>query len=233
MKNLLIRALGLIALFHFLILTSYSQVGPVEENQPYSAELGDFRIGLAPVLLGNTPNGLQFGGGIYLTAYISKYLSFDSDLCISSDYIHAGPGIIGIPVAMLFMNSILYQDDDDEGTELSEDGVVFFLFRVAMVLLSVEHISGHIPVYKDLEISPYISFLRYRYQYTHSGEMPENRIPQQFCFATGLSIDKSFGRFVLSPFVEYNIGYRDKISGYIAGLECSMRFSLTRKLRFN
>ena len=202
-------------------------------NQPYSAELGDFRIGLAPVLLGNTPNGLQFGAGIYVRAYVSKYLSFDSDLCISSDYIHAGPGIFGIPIAMLFMRDNSSLDDEDEGTELSEDGIVFFLLKVAVVVLSVEHISGHIPVYKDLEISPYISLLRYRSQYVHSGQMPENQIPQQFCFATGLSIEKGFGRFVLSPFIEYNIGYKDKISGYIAGLECSMRFSLTRKLSFN
>ena len=34
---------GVLALFHFLILASYSQVGPVEENQPYSAYL-DFII---------------------------------------------------------------------------------------------------------------------------------------------------------------------------------------------
>ena len=232
MKNLLIRALCLFALFHFF-LCSYSQVEPVEVNQPYIAELGDFRIGLAPVLLGNTPNGLQFGGSLYLRAYISKYLSFDSDLCISRDYIHAGPGIIGIPIAILFMRDNSSLDDEDEGTELSKEGIVFFLLKVAVVLLSVEHISGHIPVYNNLEISPYISFLRYRSQYAHSGEMPENRIPQQLCFATGLSIDKSFGRFVFSPFIEYNIGYRDKISGYIAGLECSMRFSLIRKLSFN
>jgi len=233
MKNPLIRALGIFTLFHFLSLYSYSQVEPVELNQPYSAEFGDFRIGLAPVLLGNTPNGLQFGGRIYLSTYINKYLSFDTDLCISSDYIHAGPGIIGIPLAMLFLIDSSDLEDDDEGTELSKDGIIFFLLRVTMVVLSVEHISGHIPVYNDLEISPYISVLRYRSQYAHSGEMPENQIPQQLCFATGLSIHKGFGRFVLSPFIEYNIGYRDKISGYITGLECSMRFSLTRKLNFN
>jgi len=190
-------------------------------------------IGLAPVLIGNTPNGLQFGGSLYLRIYVSKYLSFDSDLSISSDYVHGGPGIIGIPIAILFLRDDSSLDDEDEGTELSEEGIIFFLLKVAVVVLSVEHISGHFPVYKDLEISPYVSFLRYRSQYAHSGEMPENRIPQQFCFAAGLSIDKSFGRFVLSPYVEYNIGYRDKISGYIAGLNCSMRFSLTRKLSFN
>jgi len=232
MKTLFIRALSLFALFHFLLICSYSQDGTVESNQPYSAELGDIRIGLAPVLIGNTPDGLQFGGSLYLRAYVSKYLSFDSDLCISSNYVHVGPGIIGIPIAILFMNSLSSPDDEDEGTELTEEGFIFFFLKVAVVLLSVEHISGHIPVYNNLEISPYISLLRYRSQYAHSGVLPEERIPEQLCFATGLSIDKSFGRFVLSPFIEYNIGYRDKISGYIAGLDCSMRFSLTRKLSF-
>lgn len=232
MKILLIRAFGLFALFHLIFLNSYSQEGTVALNQPYSAEFGDFRIGLAPVLLGNTPNGMQFGGSIYLRVYLNKYVSFDTDLCLSRDYLHLGPGIFGLPIAMLFLSSSSDLGDDDEGTELSRDGFVSFLIRVTLVLLSVEHMSAHIPVYQDLEISPYVSFLRYRFQSTYSGEMPVNRVPEQFCFAAGLSIDKSFGRFVLSPFIEYNIGYRDKISGYMAGLECSMRFSLTRKLSF-
>lgn len=232
MKTLLLGSLTLCALFCLFVIDCYSQAGPEEFNRPYSAELGDFRIGLSPVLLGNTPNDLQFGGSIYLRAYVGKYLSFDTDLCISSNYIHAGPGIFGIPLAIIFMNSFLYPNEEDEGMELSEDGIVSFLIRISIALLSVEHVSGHIPVYKDLEISPYVSLLRYRSQYSNSGEMPENRSPEQFCFATGLSIDKIFGRFVLSPYIEYNIGYRDKISGYIAGIDCSMRFSLTRKLNF-
>jgi hypothetical protein len=232
MNVLFIRVVGLFALIHVLVLDTYSQVEPVELNQPYSAEFGDFRIGLAPVLLGNTPNGMQFGGSIYLRVYLNKYVSFDTDLCLSRDYLHLGPGIFGIPIAMLFLSSSSDPDSDDEGTELSGDGIVSFLIRVTLVLLSVEHMSAHIPVYQDLEISPYVSFLRYRSQNVYSGEMPVNRIPEQFCFAAGLSIEKGFGRFVLSPFIEYNIGYKDKVSGYIAGLECSMRFSLTRKLSF-
>lgn len=233
MKNVLISSIVLLALIHVFSPFGYSQDGPAEFNQPYTPQFGDFRIGLAPVLLGNTPDGLQFGGRIHLSAYVSRYISFDTDLCLARNYVHAGPGIIGIPVAMLFVNSFLAEaEDDDEGTEISRDGMVSFLFKVTCVLLSVEHISAHIPVYKDLGISPYVSFLRYRSQYAYSVEMPENRVPDQFCFATGISLEQNIGRFVLAPFIEYTIGYRDKVSGYIAGLDCSMRFSLTRELSF-
>jgi len=43
-------------------------------------------------------------------------------------------------------------------------------------------------------------------------------------FASGVQLNKYFGRFVLSPYAEYNIGYRNHIPGYNIGVYCGVHF---------
>ena len=99
-----------------------------------------------------------------------------------------------------------------------------FLFAVAAIALSFEHISYHIPVKDNLDISPYVSLLRYKYAYEHGNYSDNDFIGEQMSFASGVQINKYFGRFMLSPYAEYNIGYKDHIPGFNFGVYCGIYF---------
>jgi hypothetical protein len=58
----------------------------------------------------------------------------------------------------------------------------------------------------------------------HRNYSDVNFVSEQFSFASGLQINKYFGRFVLSPYAEYNIGYEDHISGFNIGVYCGIYF---------
>ena len=176
----------------------------------------------SPTLLMNTPNGARLVGGVKLGVFLGKRFSVDADLVIGRDYVHTGPGLIGLPLYLIASASNSQNDElfswDDESS------LTNFLISIAFVALSFEHISYHIPLAKDVEFSPYISLLRYKYSYVHRNYSDVNFVSEQFSFASGLQINKYFGRFVLSPYAEYNIGYKDHISGFNVGVYCGIYF---------
>jgi hypothetical protein len=47
---------------------------------------------------------------------------------------------------------------------------------------------------------------------------------ENFCFATGLELNKYYKRFLLAPYLEFNIGYQDHVPGMNAGTYCGMFF---------
>ncbi len=49
-------------------------------------------------------------------------------------------------------------------------------------------------------------------------------IGEQLSFTSGVQINKYFGRFVLSPYTEFNVGYKDKIPGFNIGVYCGINF---------
>jgi len=176
----------------------------------------------SPTLLMHTPNGTQLVGGVKLGVFLGKRFSIDADLVIGRDYVHAGPGLIGLPLYLIVSASNpqigdLFSWDD-------ESSLTTFLLSVAVVALSFEHVSCHIPLNENVEISPYVSLLRYKYAYVHNNYSDVNFTGEQFSFASGLQINNYFGRFVLSPYAEYNIGYKDHISGCNIGVYCGIYF---------
>jgi hypothetical protein len=206
-----------------LILISISYVAICQENTGsapqvsggISHSLGDLSFALSPNILLNTPNGIQFAGGLKIRIFMGKRFSFDSDLMFGRDYIHGGPGIIGIPIWMFFIGS---------GMEAEESTFSDFLFKLAAMALSVEHTAYHIPVARRTDLSPYISLLRYKSSYEYGIYTETNRTNEQFSFATGLELNKYYKRFLLAPYVEWNIGYADHVSGINAGIYCGMFF---------
>jgi hypothetical protein len=175
----------------------------------------DCILSASPDILFNTPNGTQFAGGLKFECFLSKRFSVDVDLVFSHDYFHSGPGLIGIPVFLLTFNS--------EGSAGSSDqSFSDFLFYAAAVVLSVEHLSYHIPVGYKTDISPYVSLLRYRYSYEHGNYEPLDVAGEQLSFAQGIEINNYIGKFVLSPYAEYNVGYQDHKIGYNIGLYCGI-----------
>ena len=186
-----------------------------------SHSLGDISFAVSPNILFNTPNGIQFAGGFKMRIFMGKRFSFDTDLMFGRDYIHAGPGIIGIPVWMFALGS---------GTSDEESSISEFLFKVAAMALSVEHTAYHVPVGKRTDLSPYVSLLRYKSSYEYGVYTETNRTNEQLSFATGLELNKYFKRLLLAPYLEWNIGYSDHTSGIYAGVYCGM-FFLNKSLK--
>jgi len=178
---------------------------------------GDFSIAGSPNILFNTPNGVQFAGGLKLRMFLGKRISFDTDIVFGRDYFHAGPGIIGLPLWILFFRPQGLNASDN--TTFSE-----FLFYLAAMVLSAEHVAYHIPAKSVLDISPYMSLLRYKSSYKYGDYTNPNYAGDQFSFALGVEINRYFKRFQLSPYIEYNVGYADHISGINTGVYCGYYF---------
>lgn len=178
---------------------------------------GDMNLSLFPVAIANSRNGVTIGGGMKLQIFLGKRLSVDGDLVIGRDYLHTGPGLIAIPFWLLTLSGTPVESGDG-------DGFSGFLLVVAATVLSVEHISYHIPIQKDIEIAPYVSLLRFRFINTHEITNDLNSSKGPVAFATGLQLNKYYGRFFISPYAEYNVGYTDHISGFNVGIGAGYSF---------
>jgi hypothetical protein len=208
-------------LFFFILMTAcqagYSQFefyDPEATKNQHSA--GDFIISASPNLLFNTPNGTQFAGGLKIKAFISKRISVESDLVFGRDYFHAGLGIIGIPIGLLTLNG----KGESDGFQSFEE----FLFYAGAIILSFEHMAYNIPLKNNVDISPYISVLRFKSSYEYNNEANPAFAGEQMSFAAGIEVEKYFGRFVLSPYAEFNIGYTDHLAGYNIGVYLGILF---------
>jgi len=170
----------------------------------------------SPTVLLNTPKGVQVAGGIKYQLFISERFSMDADFVIGKDYWHLGPGLLGLPLGLLFLS---------ESSEINSDTWLTFLFGVAAVALSFEHISYHIPVNSNLDISPYVSLMRYKSSHANYNRSDTTFVGEQLSFATGMQINKYNGRYVFSPYVEYNLGYKDLASRFNVGVYFGLYFA--------
>lgn len=183
---------------------------------------GDLIASASPNVLYNTPNGIQMAAGIKLQVFISKRFSLDADLVFGRNYVHAGPGLIGLPLGLIAMGNVFVNGsalfDNYEGS------LIDFVFSLAAIAFSFEHISYHIPMKNNLDISPFLSLLRYKSAYEYGNYSNPDFIGEQFSFASGIQVNKYFGRFLVSPYAEYNVGYKDHIHGYNFGIYCGIHF---------
>jgi hypothetical protein len=204
-------------------LISYSQFEYYKSDSTKTHHMaGDLNFSASPNILFNTPNGTQAAAGIKLQLFISKRFSLDADIVFGRDYLHLGPGALGIPIILLAGRSMMR----DDGIALGEGGssMTDILFYVAAMALSFEHISYHIPLKNKTDIAPYVSFLRYKSAYMYGNHSDPDFIGEQLSFTSGVQINKYFGRFVLSPYTEFNVGYKDKIPGFNTGVYCGINF---------
>jgi hypothetical protein len=171
---------------------------------------GDVSVSVTGNLIMNDPYGSQFAGGIKLRMFIGERVSFDSDFVLGKDYTHFGPGIIGLPLWILGTGL---------GFSTDEDGsFAWFLFKLAVMALSAEHVAYHFPVGNTTDISPYISVLRFKQLNINDNLInPEDNYART-SFAAGVELNKYFNRFVLSPYAEYNITYDGYLRGFNFGL---------------
>ena len=180
-------------------------------NKIINHSKGQSMLMASPTVLINTPNGVQFAGGIKYQVFLGNRVSLDADFVFGKDYFHLGPGLIGLPIGML-----LFEDDTEWWS---------FLLGLAMMAVSFEHISYHIPVTADLDISPYVSVLRYKNSYEYNNYSDTTFIGQQLSFATGVQVNKYIGKFLFSPYFEYNVGYKDLGSRFNVGVYLGIYFA--------
>jgi hypothetical protein len=225
-KTTCIVKLILLMLFSWLSNTSYSQFeyygkkdSVVHRHEIMSRHMeGDKNLSVFPVALTNKDFGVKMAGGVKLQIFIGRRFSVDGDLVIGKDYVHTGPGIIAIPFWLLTLSGTPVESED-------EDRLAGFLLVVTATLLSVEHFSYHIPLTVDTEIAPYVSLLRYRFISDPELENVVNQAKNGFSFASGIQLDKYFGRFYFSPYAEYCIGYSDHIGGFNVGAGLGISFT--------
>jgi hypothetical protein len=207
--------------FLFISVTIYSQKQLIVANDTPPIQVahtfGDFSISGSANMLINTPNGVQFAGGIKIRTFVSKKISFDSDMVFGRDYIHGGPGIIGIPLWVLFWRTDAETNSDD--LPLQD-----MLLKVAIILLSAEHVAYHIPVNKTMDVSPFVSLLRYKASYKYGDYSNVDFAGDQLSFTLGVELNHYMNRFVFSPYAEVNIGYTDHIPGFNLGVNCGYYF---------
>lgn len=210
MKNLLITAVM------FLFASSLSsQTNNETDLLPLQNELhskGDVSVSLSGNIITNNPFESQFAGGVKMRMFVGKRVSFDADLVIGKDYVHFGPGIIGLPLWILGTELGFSSDEDDS--------FAWFLFKLTAMALSAEHIAYHFPLQSKTDISPFISVLRFK-QLTidNLNAAPEDNYAHA-SFVAGVELDQYFKRFVLSPYAEYNIAY----DGYMKGFNFGVNF---------
>lgn len=170
-------------LFLFSIGLS-AQTQPVSEigsSSHISHSTNDAIISFSPNVLYNTPDGLFIGGGMKLRLFVSDRFSFDSDCVIGPNYMHFGPGIIGLPLWYL-SSTLNFNTEDHQSVET-------FLFLGAIMILSAEHFSFHIPMKHNTDISPYMSFLRFKTITEISHTKEPDKTNSTTNFAVGLEIN--------------------------------------------
>jgi len=189
--------------------STYSQNRSYKSRPPLNNHTGgDIVLSMSPTILFQTPYGPQLAGGAKVQLFVSKRFSLDADLMGSRDYVHFSPGLIGVPLGILGLAT----------GEEAEHPLVNLLVSLAAIALSIEHVSYHLPVTPNLDISPYVSLLRIKYAYGYGNYSDPEHIGEHLCFATGVQINSYIGRFSLSPYAEYGIGYSDKRTSFNAGL---------------
>jgi hypothetical protein len=190
---------------------SYSQF---EYYKPDMTEITHFKgersFSIAPNVLTNTPYGVQFAGGLKTRYFVSRRISMDADLVFGRKYMHFGPGLIAVPF-------LLFQPDAIN-SDYQFDSFSDLFFFLGFYMLSFEHVAYHIPLKQYTDISPYICLMRFKSAGENEFPANNNAGTGQFTFASGIELNKYFGRFVFSPYVENNIGYKDHISGINMGV---------------
>lgn len=178
---------------------------------------GDASVSLiCPNVFFDSKQGTFFGGGLKLRMFVGKRLSFDSDLVLGRDYTHFGPGIIGLPLWYIAISSGFNSQHDDGQTQ----SLAGFLFMGAVMVLSAEHFAYHIPVGVTTEISPYVSLLRFKQLKQLIAPKNDSSNDAFANCALGVEINQTIGRFIFSPYLDYEMAY----SGISRGMSLGFSF---------
>lgn len=170
----------------------------------------DVVISVSGNMLFNNPYESVFAGGLKMKMFLGNRFSLDADLLFGKDYVHFGPGIIGLPL-WLFSDELKFSSENEGSFGL-------FLFSITMMALSAEHIAYHIPVRDNIEISPFISMLRLKQLYINDLTTSKEDNAAHASFVAGLELNRYYKHFIISPYLEYNIAYDGYFRGFNLGI---------------
>jgi hypothetical protein len=181
----------------------------------------DVVISVSGNMLFNNPYESVFAGGLKMKMFLGNRFSLDADLLFGKDYVHFGPGTIGLPLWLL--------SDELEFSSEDEGSFGLFLFSITMMALSAEHIAYHIPVRDNIEISPFISMLRLKQLYINDLMTSKEDNAAHTSFVAGLELNRYYKHFIISPYLEYNIAYDGYFRGFNLGINLGYYFPKKNK----
>lgn len=207
------------------LLISFGQSQNVFESQSpsyNSHHSGDVSISLiTPNTFLDSHDGSYLGGGLKLRIFVSNRFSFDSDLILGRGFTRFGPGIIGLPLWYIGLNSgFNFYIEDKESLE----GI---LVMGVILILSGEHFAYHLPVSNTTDISPYISLLRFKQQRNEYDLASSDGIESDSGCAFGIEINQYFRKFIISPYFDFEKTYGSHKHGVNFGI--SLGYYLSNK----
>lgn len=218
------KKLLLISWMCLISLDFFGQSSNEQKTQNLNATSHSFRdvnISLiTPNVLYDSQAGTLIGGGLKLRMFVSRRFSFDSDLIVGRDFLHYGPGIVGLPLWCIAASSgINFNSDDGQYQSLAG-----FLMIGVIMILSGEHFAYHIPVNSNTEISPYLSILRFKQLKNVQG--PNNSVVNgvNYNCAIGIEINQYIKRFIVSPYIDYEMAYNGTGHGINIGFSLGYCF---------
>lgn len=125
--------------------------------------------------------------GVNMRVFVTKRISFDTDLQFGKGFAQFGLGLMSLPVV-----TFLGGKDLLTGTLSSGD---FYMF--GLLCLAAEHTTYHIPVAKNFDVSPYICLLREKIVEGHD----------QLYYAGGLELNMYFKNWVFTPYIDTDRAY--------------------------
>jgi len=203
--NPIFKRLTTFLLFFILILLQLKSQDLVYEGKdiPFTYSPRDFILELSPNYVYREDVFPSITGSINMQYFVARNVSINGNLSVGQDYIHFGPGLLGIPLMSLggFRNWL----------EIDE-----FLMLLIIMVGSFENTSFHFPVGSNLDISPYFSLLRFQYLY----EPPTSRYNDfSLSFALGSRLNIFFSdHWMISPYLEYTRTYLSGLDGLQGGI---------------
>jgi len=168
----------------------------------------DFILQLAPTYVYREDAFPRITGSINMQYFLARNVSVNGNLSLGQDYLHLGPGLLGIPLLSLGGFNRLNTDE--------------YILLFIVIVGSFENISFHFPVSRNLDISPYFSLLRFQYLY----EKPSSKYDDfSLSFAMGSRLNVYFTDYwMISPYIEYTRTYGSGLDGLQGGVYLSYYF---------
>jgi hypothetical protein len=203
--NRVFKRFILFFLFSILILLQLKSQDLVFEGKELLFKFSprDFILQLSPNYVYREDAFPRITGSINMQYFVAGNVSINGNLSIGQDYIHFGPGLLGIPLISL----------GGLRTWLAADEFLLFLVIVAG---SFENTAFHFPVSHNLDISPYFSLLRFQYLY----EPPTSQYNDfSLSLALGSRLNIFFAeQWIIAPYFEYTRTYFSRFNGFQGGI---------------
>jgi hypothetical protein len=192
----------------------------------YLYEQGNISLGVGPVVLVDTKAGSPYAGAFSMQYFLGSRYCVKTDLVIGNNYVHMGPGLLGIPFWLIFNYSKPSENYFYNLSDLREMAFEVMSF-IIFTTLSFEQMSYHIPLSKNSDVAPTISLLRLTFQPSDTNKLTYDS-GTHLGGVIGCRYNHYLGRFVFSPYAEYAMFYDNNRYSFNLGITASYLFQPRR-----